>query len=329
MIFLGPLNETDLPLIRSLNPLSRNNEEYWCSSGTKAIQLLLKSFSNDGEKKLVVGFPAFICSDVQYAIEQEGHIPLYLDIELQHFFLDENEVFKKKMDVLILPHIYGVLHPKTKEVINHCEKHGIYLIHDAAQSYGLQFNGVPIEQCSDGGVISFGAGKSLTAASGAIVYGVTQDVFNQYKLDEIKKYCFYSNQFLKERMALPAFKWVHYLKPKRFQIAEIQKKAGIYAINKFGIIEKKRRENWAALSRILPKDLYANHFTRSSFYKYVFYCEGDFIPPKELNQVPIRINKKKIETVEKLINYNQMSGTFVEVSTERSVNEFNLIFNLK
>ena len=59
-----------------------------------------------------------------YAIDQEGHTPLCLDIELQPFFLDEQDVYRKKKDVLILPHQYGVMHPKTKEIMTYCEKNG-------------------------------------------------------------------------------------------------------------------------------------------------------------------------------------------------------------
>jgi dTDP-4-amino-4,6-dideoxygalactose transaminase len=183
MTFLGPLRKTDLPSIYSRIPVSENNEEYWCSSGTKAIQLLLKSFSNDGEKQLIIGVPAFICNDVFYAIKEEGHQALLLDINLGSFFLDEKDVYRKKMDALILPHIYGVMHPKAQEIMTYCEKNGIFLMHDAAQSYGLRLNGKPIEQCSNGGIISFGAGKSLTAASGAIVYGVSDTIVKKYKLE--------------------------------------------------------------------------------------------------------------------------------------------------
>ncbi len=86
--------------------------------------------------------------------------------------------------------------------------------HMVCKLMGFPFNNVQM-----GG--EFWSGKSLAAASGAIIYGVTDGVFNQCELDKIKKYYFYSNQFLKERMALRAFKWLNYLKPKRFQIAEI------------------------------------------------------------------------------------------------------------
>ena len=142
-MFLGPLTEDDyLPIINSYFKLPDNDN--FVGSGTSGIRLLLKSLNLKRHSR--IGIPALICEDVRRAILKEKHDPILLDIDRDYLFLEYNpgKLIKDNLDCIILPHLYGILHPYTGHFRQFTHENNILLIHDAAQSYGLNYKGKSI-----------------------------------------------------------------------------------------------------------------------------------------------------------------------------------------
>ncbi len=147
------------------------------NAGKNAIRLLLRSYKLKPKSK--VALPLYVCDSLKRAVSKEGLEPLYLDLKPDGtFWADYNvELLRKeKPDVIILVHLYGFLHPDTKFLMDFCKENNIILIHDAAQSYGIDED---LLTYSSGVVYSFGPGKSSTAAGGALVKGLTNEFYKE------------------------------------------------------------------------------------------------------------------------------------------------------
>ncbi len=126
--------------------------EYHLNSGENALRLVLRSFKLKPLTKVAI--PGFVCGSVKSAVVNEGLSPVLFDLKNDNTFWTDYTI------------------------------DNITLIHDAAQSYGINKN-----KLSGGPVVySFGPGKSTTAAGGAIV-----DNFDNKEIfrDAIKKYSFF------------------------------------------------------------------------------------------------------------------------------------------
>ena len=140
------------------------------NSGENAIRLLLRSYGLKPDSKIAI--PVYVCDSLKQAVLKEGFEPIYLDLKADgSFWSDYNAelISKERPAVVILVHLYGFLHPDTISVMDFCKTHSILLIHDAAQSYGIDERAFIY---SSGLVYSFGPGKSSTAACGALVKGL-------------------------------------------------------------------------------------------------------------------------------------------------------------
>jgi dTDP-4-amino-4,6-dideoxygalactose transaminase len=143
------------------------------NSGENAIRLLLRSFGLKARSK--VALPLYVCDSLKEAVLKEGFEPLYLDLKADRAFWSDY-TFNERPAAVILVHLYGFLHPDTEAVMNFCKSNSIFLIHDAAQSYGIDESALTY---SSGLVYSFGPGKSSTAAGGAIVKGLSNEFYNE------------------------------------------------------------------------------------------------------------------------------------------------------
>ncbi|HEV7232086.1 MAG TPA: DegT/DnrJ/EryC1/StrS family aminotransferase [Bacteroidia bacterium] len=148
------------------------------NSGENAIRLLLRSYGLSPGS--VVALPVYVCDSLKQAVLSEGMQPLYLDLKPDgSFWTDYNTsgIQKSNTRVVILVHLYGFIHPDTQALMNFCKSNSIFLIHDAAQSYGIDEKKLSY---SSGLVYSFGPGKSATAAMGATAQGLKESFYREH-----------------------------------------------------------------------------------------------------------------------------------------------------
>ncbi|MGZ3861869.1 MAG: DegT/DnrJ/EryC1/StrS family aminotransferase [Bacteroidia bacterium] len=170
------------------------------NSGENAIRLLLRSYSLKPGAK--VALPVFVCDSLKESVLKEGFTPLYLDLKPDGTFwtdYSEEALAKEKPSAAILVHLYGFIHPDTERVMKYCSENSIRLIHDTAQSYGIDETKFTY---SNGIVYSFGPGKSSTAAGGAIVKGLDKIFYsaNCTRASDFSIQNFTADLFLKSRL---------------------------------------------------------------------------------------------------------------------------------
>jgi dTDP-4-amino-4,6-dideoxygalactose transaminase len=142
-------------------------------SGKSALILLLKSYLLPSKSKIAL--PAFICQSAKTAISESGLQPHLLDLKNDNSFVtdyDLENILQNNVKVVLLAHLYGYIHPDTKRVTEFCFKHNIFIIHDAAQSFGIDESKL---LPSNGIIYSFGPGKSSNAAGGACIKNGERD----------------------------------------------------------------------------------------------------------------------------------------------------------
>ncbi|MCS7116070.1 MAG: DegT/DnrJ/EryC1/StrS family aminotransferase [Nitrososphaerales archaeon] len=131
------------------------------SSGTAALHLaLLACGVKEGDEVITVSH-TFV-STVSMIIAC-GAKPVLVDIDPKFYTMDPNEVEKaitNKTKAIIPVHLYG--HPVDLDpIMEIAEKHGLYVIEDAAQAHGAEYKGKKVGGLGHIGCFSFYPSKNM------------------------------------------------------------------------------------------------------------------------------------------------------------------------
>ncbi len=323
-LFFGPLRPEDLPFIK---PVAVAEVPRCCfvASGYHAIRLLVRSLRLAPGSK--VALPALICPTVVSALQAEQMMPAFVDITPDSLVMDfdEDRFFNAHYDLIILPHLYGLLHPQTREIMDFAHNTSVPLIHDAAQSYGVELDGIPIIHYNQGGLISFGPGKATTAATGALVCGIDAQIRQELALGNWRRWDLFSGDFMRRRMGMKGKDFLLRWQSHSFQASSIQVWAACRVMGQFAAIEQRRRQNWQQLLDLIGHELHGVADERASYYKFILHSILPFSLPEEFASIPVRRVVRYPVPVD-LPVYQNLQGEIYEISTERSVAEYRQIF---
>jgi dTDP-4-amino-4,6-dideoxygalactose transaminase len=138
-------------------------------NGHLALDVALKGLRLKGE---VITTP-FTFASTTHAITMNGLTPVFCDIKLDNYTIDETKVEEliNERTCAILPvHVYG--NPcNVEQLKNIANKYKLPLIYDAAHVFGVEYNGNPICNYGDISMFSFHATKVFNSIEGgALVY---------------------------------------------------------------------------------------------------------------------------------------------------------------
>lgn len=134
-----------------------------CASGTDALLIALRAVGiGPGDEVITTPF-TFIAT--ASTIVMCGATPVFVDIDPRSFNLDPDQVeaaITPRTKAILPVHLFGqpVHLAPLKEL---CEKHGLKLIEDAAQSFGADYAGRKSGAYGDIGCTSFYPSKNLSA----------------------------------------------------------------------------------------------------------------------------------------------------------------------
>ena len=147
------------------------NHAVGVNSGSDALFLALKSIGvGKGDEVITVSHTFISTVD---AISRSGAKPVFVDINPDTYCMDVSKIEEKITDKTkaILPvHLYG--HPADMDPICKLkEDYGLYVIEDACQAHGAEYNGKKAGSIGDMGCFSFYPTKNLGAYGdgGAVV----------------------------------------------------------------------------------------------------------------------------------------------------------------
>jgi dTDP-4-amino-4,6-dideoxygalactose transaminase len=134
-----------------------------CASGTDALQIAMMALDiKPGDEILTTPF-TFVATTETIAIL--GAVPVYVDIDPKTFNMDVNKIEGKitpKTKAIMPVHLYG--QPcEMDAIMKIAEKHGLYVIEDAAQAMGAKYKNKMLCTIGHIGCISFYPSKNLGA----------------------------------------------------------------------------------------------------------------------------------------------------------------------
>jgi dTDP-4-amino-4,6-dideoxygalactose transaminase len=141
--------------------------------GRSAIQLALESFSFPPKSEVII--PSFSCTGVIMPVIQAGLEPVLADID-QHFNPKAESIeqaLSPRTRAIILPHLSGKWAHDTEPILKIAAGHGLKVIEDASQAFGLQRHRKWAGTLGDVGIFSFGLGKNLFGPGGGML--ITND----------------------------------------------------------------------------------------------------------------------------------------------------------
>ncbi|HHU07427.1 MAG TPA: aminotransferase DegT, partial [Clostridiaceae bacterium] len=159
------------------------------SSGTAAIHLALLA-AGVGEGDIV------LCQDLTFVatvnpIIYVGATPVFIDSDFKTWNMDPElleyalEKYGERVKAVIPVHLYG-LSADMDSIVELCEKYGVTLIEDAAESLGSTYKGRPTGSFGKYGVLSFNGNKIITTSGGGMLVSADEE--------KIKKVRFWSTQ---------------------------------------------------------------------------------------------------------------------------------------
>lgn len=158
----------------ALEEYTRSNRVLALNSGTSALHLALKLSGMQPGDRVGVSSLTF-CASANVVRYEQG-IPIFFDSEAQGWNLDpallESYLSKNRLHALILTHLYG-MPARIIEIKRICEKWGVTLIEDAAESLGATVSGQFTGTIGEYGAYSFNGNKIITTSGGGAL--VTND----------------------------------------------------------------------------------------------------------------------------------------------------------
>lgn len=132
-----------------------------CSSGTDAAIMAFMALGIGPDDEVIL--PALSYIATAETVLLVGATPVYVDIEPDTFNMDANQLeqaISNKTKAIVPVSLYGQT-PDMDAINKIAKKHNVYVIEDAAQSFGGTYNGQKSANLSDMGCTSFFPAKPL------------------------------------------------------------------------------------------------------------------------------------------------------------------------
>jgi dTDP-4-amino-4,6-dideoxygalactose transaminase len=141
------------------------------TNGTTALRLALEALGIGPGDEVVTSPLSFVAS--ANAIRHAGADPVFADVDPATLTLDPHAVERVVRDsedvVAVLPvHLYG--HPAwMNHLLDVAADNGLYVVEDACQAHGAEFDGSRVGAIGDAAAFSFYPTKNMTAGEGGMV----------------------------------------------------------------------------------------------------------------------------------------------------------------
>jgi perosamine synthetase len=139
------------------------------SNGTVALHLSLLAYDIRSGDEIIVPTLTYIAT--VNAVSYCGATPVFIDSEMATWNIDAAAIEAKitaRTKGIIVTHLYG--HPvDMDQVMKIARKYNLFVIEDAAEAHGAQYNGNKVGSIGDIGVFSLYGNKVITTGEGGII----------------------------------------------------------------------------------------------------------------------------------------------------------------
>ena len=199
------------------------------SNGTAALHLALKALGIKKGDEVIIPDLTFVA--VANTVTYCNAIPIFVDSHPDYWCIDPEKIEEKitpKTKAIIPVHLYG--HPCDMDVImNVAERHGLYVIEDAAEAHGAEYKGKKVGSFGDVSCFSFYGNKIITTGEGGIC--LTDN-------DELAE----SMKALRDHAMDPNKRYWHNVVGFNYRMTNMQAAVGVAQLKKLDEFVEKKRE---------------------------------------------------------------------------------------
>ena len=241
------------------------------TNGTQALILALEAVGVQGKEVLVPSF-TFIASAT--SIIRAGGKPVFVDVDEKTFNIDPEDV-KRKITAntkAIMPvHLYGQT-ANMDEIMEIAEEHDVYVIEDAAQAHGSDWNGKKAGSIGHIAGFSFYPTKNMTTGEGGMITT--------------------NNDVLAERVSLirnhgQTARYMHEELGWNFRMTNIAAAIGLIQLKKLEQANNMRRANAKFYDHSLPDNVikpYVNQKAKHIYHQYTIRVKNRAVLIEELKK---------------------------------------------
>jgi dTDP-4-amino-4,6-dideoxygalactose transaminase len=149
-------------------------ERAWLvSTGRAAMTLAFEAMKLAAQdpKRVEVIVPGYTCYSVPAAVERAGLVPRLCDVDPTTLSPDLDSLagidFGRVLSI-VSANLYG-LPNALGELESLAQRHGVFMLDDAAQALGARYQGRPTGSFGDAGLFSFDKGKNITTLQGGVL----------------------------------------------------------------------------------------------------------------------------------------------------------------
>jgi len=154
---------------RAISRYVGTSEAIAVNSGTSGLHLCIRALGiSEGDEVLV---PSFTFIAVANAVRYEKAIPVFVDIEPETLNLDPNKLeqaITARTKAIIVVHTFGCPAELTS-ILKIARRHGLFVIEDACEAIGAEYQGQKVGALGDAGVFAFYPNKQITTGEGGAV----------------------------------------------------------------------------------------------------------------------------------------------------------------
>ena len=170
------------------------------TSGTAALEIALRALGVGPGDEVITTPYSFVATPS--AAFLAGARPVFVDIDPHTYMLDPAQVenaITERTAAVIPVHIGGC--PVDMDgIMDVARRHNLYVLEDACQAWGAQWNGQPVGAIGDLGCFSFQASKNINAGEGgAIVTNnaeLAERCWSLHNVGRIRTGAWYQHEFL-------------------------------------------------------------------------------------------------------------------------------------
>lgn len=152
------------------------------SSGTTSLHLALATLGITRSEEVII--PSFTMIATANAVTYTGASNVLVDSEPNHWNIDTTKIgekITKKTKAIIAVHTYG--HPvDMKPILDLARDHDLFVIEDAAEAHGAEYNGKIVGGIGDIGCFSFYANKIITTGEGGMLITNNEQLAEKAKI---------------------------------------------------------------------------------------------------------------------------------------------------
>lgn len=208
------------------------------ANGTAALEVAVAALGLGSGDEVIM--PTFTIISCPSAVVRSGAVPVVVDSDPVTWNMDIQQIEARittRTRAIMVVHIYG-LPVDMGPVLGLAEKHGLYVIEDAAQMHGQTWKGQPCGSFGDISTFSFYPNKHVTTGEGGMV--VTNDANLAERCRSLRNLCF-----------IPERRFVHEELGWNYRMTSMQAALGLAQLERLDEFVMQKRRMGARYNELL------------------------------------------------------------------------------